>query len=273
SFKKMRDEMHSISKIAGKDLENHMIRDLASSQKEFNSLSAWSEKSLKEGKEIKSIADVISRQREYLAKPLETNNWSPSANIGTKAEVSAGEKVFENKTTLARACRSYEKALLIKGDSEAADAIRNRMHKTLDKQWSNLGSRANYNEEDIERLSKRKEFLAKVSEKPNLASTEIGTQREWAFDQKLFRQGSADAKTLSNYAESMAQQSQLLSRFEQANSNLALSEGMLSAQIEKGAGSLAQRVLCASGRGLLIAGSAIALSYAFEQIANAVKQK
>ncbi|MBX9686682.1 MAG: hypothetical protein K2X27_08270, partial [Candidatus Obscuribacterales bacterium] len=123
-----------------------------------------------------------------------------------------------------------------------------------------------------ELLSQQQAFIGKAVNitNPLKVAQAIGTEAEVASGNKLFVAGSAEAKTLSDFAKLSAANSKAVSAEKLAAAELERSQTMLRDATEGGAGSLLGRSFKGAATGLAIAGGSLAAGYALDKLGSSI---
>ncbi len=272
-FKEAVAQMEKTERNAAIELTRHRSGDYQLSKQLFNDLHTSIKNDLLTYTKDKAVVDATYKQLNYLETPLDAKNWNPSANIGTKAEVLSGEKIFDRRTTLGKLCQRYEEASILGSTNEAALPLRNEMSVRINDKLSKLGEKKSISAEDIELRAKQSKFLSLVEQDHTLAEKGIGYFGSHTQGWKVFDYGTDEAGVLKNYRSTMERHNQLIANLEKAKIDVDLAKLSLNAQIEKGAGSLLCRTLEGSVKGLLVAGSALATVYVLDKVGEICTQK
>lgn len=257
-----------LTKWAAEDHRSLLGRAAASMEQLHRSTSS----ELLEALQVQKAAEIIKRQKAYIESPIDLKDLLPGESAGTVSELASGEKLFEKGTTLAKAVEKFETATAEFKLNEGW-VRRNRILDILKSMHNELGDKVNLTSADIDLIERKNLFTDLVRRNPTLAETQIGSEAEVKAGSKLFLKGSEAANVLADYAGTAAEQTSLDLSVEAAASGRLAAEDAFASGMKSAAGSWGANVLRGAGKGMLIAGAAVAAAYGVERVCDFISQK
>lgn len=215
---------------------------------------------------------ILEEQKNFAQKSLndKIRMKEIDAKIGSADEIfqSGGKnKLFQNDSQQAKWAREFRRQTHLDNMEPSLDrkveaklarqSLLNDVRQKLkiQKQFGNISA------SDFKLLQNQQSSLAKVAAgNADLIPELIGNSAELSGGQKFFLNGSREAKTLLDYAESMGQQNQLLSQLEASSDLVTKRSDRLLSCVSKGPGSLGT----ALGKGALLSGGGMLLGYGLD---------